>query len=189
MLVVALPVSVHHRGGLRGWRVVRNRPGGASPSGGGGGGRSGSQVEAREVFAKVLRRQVNLVQHLYSLLAGCWEKRVRSDLKEINCTPLRLEHSLTESPLALPLSEKSDLRWSRLSAEPERLLSAVLRRMCGVGVEPPLLPAAGVLDDSSPKKSGKSVPCRGMTPSVLSIMWSDAAPVVLSSSRVERSLK
>ena len=91
MLVVVLPVSVHHRGGLRGWRVVRNRPGGASPSGGGGGGRSGSQVEAREVFAKVLRRQVKLVQHLYSLLAGCWEKRVRSYLKEINCTPLRLE--------------------------------------------------------------------------------------------------
>ena len=104
---------------------------------------------------------------------------------------MRLEHSLTESPLALPLSEKSDLRWSRLSAEPERLFSAVLRRMCGVGVEPPLelLPPAGVLDDSSPKKSGKSVPWSGMTPRVLSIMWSDAAPVVLSSSRVERSLK
>ena len=68
--------------------------------------------------------------------------------------------SLTESPLALPLSEKSDFLWSRDSADPDRLFSAVvLRRMCGVDVEPLLeLELTGVLDDSSPKKSGKSVP-------------------------------
>ena len=70
--------------------------------------------------------------------------------------------SLTESPLALPLSEKSDFLWSRDSADPDRLFSAVvLRRMCGVEVEPPPLLLelpTGVLDDSSPKKSGKSVP-------------------------------
>lgn len=65
-----------------------------------------------------------------------------------------------ESPLALPLSEKSDFLWSRVNANPDRLFSAVLRRMCGVEVELllELPPTAGVLDDSSPKKSGKSVP-------------------------------
>ena len=62
--------------------------------------------------------------------------------------------------------------------------------MCGVEVELLLeLPPTALLDDSSPKKSGKSVPCSGMTPRVLSIKWwSAAAPEVLSSSRVDSSL-
>ena len=98
-------------------------------------------------------------------------------------------NQLTESPLPMPLS---DFLWRRESAEPDRLFSAVvLRKMCGVEVLPlelPPPPTAAALDDSSPKKSGKSVPWRGMTPSVLSIMWSAAAPVVLSSSRVDSSL-
>ena len=59
LVVVVLPVPIHHRGGLRGRRVVRHRPRGtsSSPSGGcrvaGGGGRGGGQVEAGEVLAKV----------------------------------------------------------------------------------------------------------------------------------------
>ena len=64
-----------------------------------------------------------------------------------------------ESPLALPLSEKSDFLWSLLSADPERLLCDVLRRMCGVLLLLELALTA-LLEDSSPKKSGKSVPWR-----------------------------
>ena len=57
LVVVVLPASVHHRGGLRGRRVVRH--GGPSPSGGcgrvgGGGGRGGGQIEAGQVLGKVL---------------------------------------------------------------------------------------------------------------------------------------